>query len=87
MDAELSTAYLALAGTIFGGAGLKIIESILGRGRAREDIATSLRTELRTEMQELRADNDRLEKSVDEWRDRYYKLVAELARKGITIPE
>lgn len=81
-----NNALLALVGTIMGGAGLKLIESVLSRSKNRDDTATSLRTELRTEVIALRADNARLEKSLDEWRDKYYVLVSELARLGIPVP-
>jgi hypothetical protein len=84
---EFNEAYLTLAGTVFGGAGLKIIEQILGKGKRREDIATSLRKELREELQELRTDNDKLEASVDEWRTKYYRLVARMAANGMDIEE
>jgi ribosomal protein L29 len=79
-------ALLALAGTIFGGVGLKVIEQLLGRGKRRVDIATSLRNELRTELTELRDDNDKLESALDEWRTKYFKLVAHMATQGIPLP-
>jgi hypothetical protein len=85
MPFEINEAYLALIGTVFGGAGLKVVESVLGRGRRRDDLASSLRTELRSDNSELRAEVDKLEASVDEWRNRYYTLVAQLARRGIPI--
>jgi hypothetical protein len=78
-------ALLALIGTVFGGVGLKLIEQLLGRNKRRDDLAASLRTELRTDLTGLRADNDRLERDVDEWRDKYYRLVAQMAQRGIPI--
>lgn len=80
-------AFLALIGTVFGGVGLKLIEQVLSRSTRRNDIAKDLRTELRTELTQLRADNDRLEKLLDEWRDKYYKLVSQLARRGIPLDD
>jgi hypothetical protein len=80
-------AVLALLGTVFGGAGLKLIEALLGRGKRREDIATSLRNELRTELIELRDDNEKLQTALDDWRTRYYRLVAKLATQGIKFED
>lgn len=86
MDVGDSAAWIALIGTVVGGAGLKIVESILGKTKVRDDTATSLRAELRTEVHDLRSENDRLEKSLDEWRLKYYRLVSELAQRGIALP-
>jgi FtsZ-binding cell division protein ZapB len=85
MPFEINEAYLTLAGTIFGGLGLKIGEKILGRGKDKNDIATKLRTELRTDNSELRAEVNKLEDAMDEWRNKYYALVAQMARRGIPI--
>lgn len=85
MPFEINEAYLTLAGTLFGGIGLKLSEKWLGRSKAREDLATNLRTELRSDNTVLRAAVDRLEEEVDEWRGKYYALVAQMARRGIPI--
>lgn len=82
---EINEAYLSLAGTIFGGVGLKIVESFLSKKKRREDVATNLRDELRTENQSLRDELHRMEASVDEWRDKYYALIARLAAQGIKL--
>lgn len=89
MDTSTTDAWIALAGTIAGGSGLKFVEYILGRSKYRDTLASSLRTELRIDLSELRTENahlhseiQALEKSVDEWRDRYYALVAEQAKQG-----
>jgi hypothetical protein len=87
MDLLHNDALLALVGTVFGGVGLKLLEAVLGRGKRREDIATSLRNELRTELTELREDNDKLEAALDLWRTKYYRLVAKLASQGIKFEE
>lgn len=80
-------AWIALAGTVFGGVGMKLIEAILGRRKSRDDFASSLRTELRTDISSLRIENehlhqrlDQLENTIDHWRDKYYALLAQ--RKG-----
>jgi hypothetical protein len=78
-------AWLALAGTVFGGAGLKVVEAFLGRHRTRDELAASLRTELRLENSELRLEihrlmeeNRELEEALDEWREKYYTLLIQV---------
>jgi hypothetical protein len=78
-------AWLALVGTVFGGAGLKIVEAFLGRRKSRDDLAASLRTELRVEVSELRLEvhrlmeeNRELEAALDEWREKYFNVLAQL---------
>lgn len=80
-------AWIALAGTLFGGAGFKILEHFLGRSKRKIDEATSLRSELRTELNDLRTEADRLRDEADElrdeidmWRTKYYSLVSSIAK-------
>lgn len=68
-------------GTIFGGAGLKVIESWLGKAKERATEAQTMRDELRKEIDSLRAqlqqsdeEEKRLEASIEEWRGKYYDL-------------
>lgn len=75
----MSEAYLALAGTLFGGAGFKIIEHFLGRSKNKNDTATALRDELRKELTELRKEADELRDELDMWRAKYYSLVSSIA--------
>lgn len=83
----MSEAWIALVGTVFGGAGFKIIEHFLGRKGRRDDFATKLRGELREEVAELRREADRLHREadelrdeVDEWRSKYYSLVSSISK-------
>lgn len=83
-------AWLALAGTIFGGVGLKIVESFLGRNKVKGDAAHQFREELRAEILMLRAEadklrdeTDQLRDEIDEWRSKYFALVADIARGEI----
>lgn len=83
---ELAGAWLALAGTLFGGAGFKVIEFIITRGERRDTTATTLRTELRTELTNLRAEaaglrkeQEELRDEIDEWRTKYFHLVSTIA--------
>lgn len=73
--------FVALMGTIFGGAGLKIIESWLSKSKERSTEAQSMRDELRKEIDALRAQLDkadeeekRLEAQIEDWRSKYYDL-------------
>lgn len=70
----LDPAWIALAGTICGGVGLKVAEHWLGRNRVRADDATQIRDELRTEITTQREEIKQLEKSVDDWKREYYDL-------------
>lgn len=79
--------FIALVGTIFGGAGLKIIESWLGKAKERATEAANIRNELRTEIDSLRkqleradAEEKRLEGLVEDWRAKYYDLRDEKQR-------
>lgn len=83
----MSEAYIALIGTMFGGAGFKVIEFILGRKSRKEDFATNIRSELRDEVAELRKEADKLHKEaaelraeIDKWRSKYYSLVSSIAK-------
>lgn len=73
----MDTAWIALIGTVFGGAGLKIIEQILTRGQKGADTATQLRTELRAESAGLKEELRLVEKSLDEWKEKYFLLLQE----------
>jgi hypothetical protein len=74
----VGTEWIALIGTVAGGIGLKITESILSRGTKKADTATAMRAELRQESVALREELRAVEKELDEWRDKYYELMQEL---------
>lgn len=71
---HIDPAWLALVGTVFGGAGLKLLEVWLGRSKVRIDEAANLRNELRVEIVSLRDEVRSLEGEVDKWRQDYYDL-------------
>lgn len=84
---DITGAWIALIGTLFGGAGFKIIEHILGRSKIKDDTATNIRSELRTEVGALRAEADKLREEadelrdeIDEWRTKYFSLVSSIAK-------
>jgi chromosome segregation ATPase len=70
----LDPAWIALIGTVFGGAGLKAVETWLGKNRIRVDDAARIRDELRLEITAQREEIKQLETDVDKWRDEYYNL-------------
>lgn len=80
----MDTAWIALIGTLLGGAGLKIIESFLSRGQKKVDTATAMREELRKESDSLKSDAAKLreeirqvEKDLDAWKEKYFLLLQE----------
>lgn len=86
----MGDAWLALAGTVFGGVGLKVIEQILGRTGRKDDTAFRFRDELRieingmrSEMDKLRAETERLDDDLDSWRTKYFSLVAAVATQDV----
>ncbi|UMO76385.1 hypothetical protein SEA_TOMAS_241 [Streptomyces phage Tomas] len=72
---EMTTAWIALLGTVLGGVGLKFVEHWLSRSKIRDDTATQLRNELRTEIQGLKQELNNVEADLDKWRGKYYELM------------
>jgi predicted nucleic acid-binding Zn-ribbon protein len=71
---HIDPAWIALIGTLCGGAGLKLLEHWLSRSKVKIDEATKLRDELRVEITALREETKELEKETDQWRQKYYNL-------------
>lgn len=67
-------ALIALLGTLFGGVGLEVIRRALAKSKEKEDSATAMRNELRTELTSLKAEMSAVEKELDLWRQKYYEL-------------
>ena len=65
--------WFALLGAIFGGAGVRAIEKWLSRSETRSALESSLRTELRDDLQALKEDNERLRRERNEWQVRYWE--------------
>lgn len=87
---EIDGAWLALIGTLFGGAGLKLIEAYLGRGSAK----STIRRDLVEEVGKMQERMDRVEEEVTFWRSRFYeeqeygaKLRIMLIQEGLEPPE
>jgi seryl-tRNA synthetase len=66
--------FIALVAALFGGVGLKIIESLLNRSNAKNDLQTQMRSELRTDVISLKDELDEIENRLDEWKKKYYRL-------------
>ncbi|ASR75597.1 hypothetical protein SEA_MILDRED21_239 [Streptomyces phage Mildred21] len=72
---EITTAWIAVIGTMLGGVGLKFVEHWLSRSKVRDDTAAQLRNELRTEIQGLKQELNNVETDLDKWRGKYYELM------------
>lgn len=66
---------MALIGVVFGGAGLKLIESIMTRDKDKADVATQFREELRTEVSGLRDELHILDDRLNKSRQMYYTIL------------
>lgn len=71
--------FVAIISSIFGGVGLKIIGTWFERSNKRISDGASIREELRTEITSLRSqlvdmkvEETRLEKEIDNWKEKYY---------------
>lgn len=67
-------AWIALAGTLCGGVGLKLAEHWLGRSKVKVDDAARMRDELRLEITAQREEIKKLEADVERWREANYAL-------------
>lgn len=73
----MDTAWIALIGTLLGGAGLKVTEKVLARGGEEIDVATKMREELREESAALKEELREADKQLDLWKEKYFALMAE----------
>ena len=70
----LDPGWIALIGTLFGGAGLKMVDHYVGKNQAKADYGTQIRDELRLEINAQREEIKVLEDAVSKWREEYYNL-------------
>ena len=89
---NIDGAWLALIGTIFGGAGLKSVDSWLGRSRVRQEQELSLREELRSEITSIReelakskVEELRLETELDAWKTKFYQQFVLITEKATEL--
>lgn len=85
MEFLTNPAVLALIGTIFGGAGLKIVEKYLSKSKDKSDIATDIRNELRADLKAIREEHNLCECELDKWRHKYYVIIEENALLKKTV--
>lgn len=71
---SVDPAWIALAGTLLGGVGLKVTESWLGRAKQKSDDALVIRKELRDEVAGLKIEINSIETERDKYRNDYYDL-------------
>jgi hypothetical protein len=74
--AEVGAVY-GLIGTLIGGVGVKFLERVFARGDRKLDDATAIRKELWEELNRLRLRIESLEGELDEWREKYFAVLAE----------
>jgi hypothetical protein len=70
----MDPAIIAILSALFGGAGLKIVEKLLDKGKSNFDMATQLRSELRSDIDGLRDRLQVVEDEAERWRTKYYDL-------------
>lgn len=73
----MDTAWIALIGTLAGGAGLKVVEKVLSSGAEKTDTASKLREELRKDQTELKEELRRVDHELDQWKEKYFLLLQE----------
>lgn len=74
----MNEAWIALFAALFGGVGLKAIESLLGRANQKADLQTQFRQELRDEISALRTELRAVDENLRYWRERYYEVMSAL---------
>lgn len=83
----MDTAWIALVGTLMGGAGFKIIEHFLNKNQVKVDVATTIREELRGEVGRLRDDLRLEEQEADSWRTKYYETLEKHLNDAVKIDQ
>ena len=78
---------LTFLGTVFAGAGLKWIEGWLRKAKDKDDTATNLRNELRTELTALKVEIQANEKELDDWKKKYFEVLQELLIMRVQLQE
>lgn len=74
MATEFAAPLFALAGTIFGGAGLELTKRWLNRSKDKDDTATLFRKELRDDLVSIKGELEGVERELDTWKEKYYTL-------------
>ncbi len=75
MENEIQTSvYAAVAGFVLG-AFIKLINKYLDRDKTQLEIHTTLRKELREELDTVKEELHNLQKELDDWKEKYYHQV------------
>lgn len=74
MDNSNIDVWLALVAAVFGGAGLKLVESFMTRKQRRDDLLSKIIAEKDKEIERLSGQVDSAEKAEIEWREKYWDL-------------
>ena len=82
---EIDPATIALIGTVFGGIGVQFTGHLLGKRKVKDDLATQLRGELKSEIATLRQELREVEKEVDVWREKYYTLLDQFVKVKVQL--
>lgn len=89
---DISPTWVALLGTVFGGVGLKVVESRLAKKTKQMDIQANFQLTLERQIETLKKDIinmrvevDSTEKEMDEWREKYWKLMEEFNAKQVDL--
>lgn len=90
--ADISPAWIALIGTVFGGAGLKLVEKWLNTSATKNDQQAKFREEYRMQIEDLQEELAKLlarlavaEAELNEWKGRYWLLREETAGKVVEL--
>ena len=84
---------IALIAALFGGVGLKIIETLLNKSHSKNDLQTQMRSELRRDVMSLKDELEDIDNSLDRWKKKYYALILSfnelviIAKAGASVDE
>lgn len=75
MDIELLNLIFVLAGSIFGGVGVKLVDKLLSRRQEMAEVNGDYRDELRIDAVSLRKELRLMYEELDSWREKYFDLL------------
>lgn len=75
MEIELVSLIFVLAGSIFGGAGVKLVDKLMGRRKEKLELNGDYRDELRQDALSLRKELRAAYDEIDQCREKYFDLL------------
>lgn len=87
MESSVTVALIAAGGSIFSTIGLNLLSKWVIHSKEKNDVATAIRAELRTEITGLKAEIDELEEQLSLWRGKYWDLKEEYIRKRAELEQ